>query len=124
MEEPKKRAPIQYSKEDKQSIQELHLLTGFSYDECKEFLEGLAVMVFYHYIEDRDTHFPLLGDLYVGHVRDKITKQGKEAQLSTSFEPDSFLKRIIGQVADGKETDIEKQLRYKISRTMQSFLNE
>lgn len=121
---PDTKPPIKFNKEDKRVIQELHLLTGKSFEDCREFLEGLATMCLYHYLEDSHVHFPLIGNLSVVYSGDQITNKGREAKINTSFEPDPFLKRIIGQTVDGDETDIEKQVRYRIAKTMKAFVDK
>jgi len=112
---------MKFSKEDRDSIQKLHLLSGLPYEECKEFFKYFVVMLAIDYMEGRTTNFPFIGNLRIEYLGDSIKKAGKEAILSTEMEPEAFLRRLIGDIEDGAETEVHRILKKDIKRYFERF---
>lgn len=115
---------MKFSKEDKSTIQRLHLLSGLPYEECKELCKYFSVMMALDYMEGHPTHIPFIGDIDIEYLGDTIKKQGKEAILSITLEPEPGLRRIIGQIEDGEETELHKILKRDIKRYFERFEDE
>ena len=64
----------------------------------------------------------MIGTMSVRYCGEDITAIGKEAKVEISIEPSKFLKKTIGQIKDGEESDIEKLLENKIKNILKSLM--
>jgi hypothetical protein len=121
-----KKSPLKYSKTDKDVINRLHLLTGRSFEDCKEIIEGFFIMAMLNYMDDEDPHMrvPLVGDFEFVYEGDVLKDKGRQAKVSLKFNPDDFLLRVIGQIEDGAENEIEKYLKQKNASIFEGFFEE
>lgn len=110
-----------YSKEDKDAILSIHLLSGLSIEQTKDFFEAVAVYSLLNYMQGKDTFIPLMGSLKFTYQGDKIRKRGKQAVVESKFDPCPFFLRNIGQIEDKEESDIELELREKIKSYFHKF---
>jgi hypothetical protein len=113
---------IKLSKKEKEILHKVHLLTGKPYEDVKEIIEGFLKLGVLSCLEKEPVVFPLFGELDITYKGDKIVPQGKEAILETVFEPSPLLKRSIGQMKDGDESDLEKMLLGSIKESIQKYL--
>lgn len=100
--------------ESKDTIEKIRLFSGSTYEQSKDFFESLVTYLVYNYLEGNSTYIPFFGSVKVNYEGDIVDAKGKEAVLSLDFEADSSLKKIIGQIVDGEETEVEKILKKKI----------
>lgn len=121
-----KKSPLKYSKIDKDVINRVHLITGRSFEDCKEILEGFFIMSILNYMDDESPHlhFPLIGEFDFIYEGDVLKDKGKQAQVSVEFKPDDFLLRVIGQIKDGTENEIQKYLKQKNAAIFEGFFDE
>ena len=113
---------MKFTKEEKDIIHRVHLLSGRSYEEVNEIFESLCLCATLAFLEKEPIDIPLFGRMEVFYKGDKLTERGREAQLDIKVEPSPALKRIIGQIEDETESDIEKSLQSKIKNILRSFL--
>lgn len=115
---------MRFSRQEKDALHKIHLLSGRSYEEVRDVYEGFLYSVVLSYLEKELVYFPLFGEIDIRFIKDKMTKQGREAELEISIQPSLMLKRIIGQIEDGDETDLEVILRNKIKHVLSGILGE
>lgn len=113
---------MKFTKEEKDIIHRVHLLSGRSYDEVNEIFESLCLCATLAFLEKEPIDIPLFGKMEVFYKGDKVTEKGREAQLDIKVTPSPALKRVIGQIEDETETDIEKSLQTKIKNILRSFI--
>jgi len=115
---------IKFSKKEKDAVHRLHLLTGKSYQEVREFYEGLLLDFCLRYLEKEQVTIPLFGDIFFHYLGDEISSKGRKAKIDIDFIPDDFLVRVIGQIEDGEESDLEKHLKEKIKKSIEETIGE
>ena len=98
----------------KDCIEKIRLISGTSYDQTKDFFESLITHVTLNYLEDKETYIPYLGSFKFIYKGDDIDSKGREAKIEVEFKADNNLKKIIGQIVDGDEIEIEKVLFKKV----------
>lgn len=98
---------------DRDTIENVKLISGVTNEQCRDFFESLVSYIVLNYLQEKPTHLPFLGDITISHDADEITSEGKLAKLSIQITPDFNLQKIIGQIADDEETEIEKIFRDK-----------
>ena len=113
---------MNFTKEEKDIIHRVHLLSGRSYDEVNDIFESLCLCATLAFLEKEPIDIPLFGRMEVSYKGDKLTEKGREAQLDIRVEPSPALKRVIGQIEDEVESDIEKSLQKKIKNILRSFI--
>ena len=113
---------MNFTKEEKDIIHRVHLLSGRSYDEVNDIFESLCLCATRAFLEKEPIDIPLFGRMEVSYKGDKLTEKGREAQLDIKVEPSPALKRVIGQIEDEVESDIEKSLQKKIKNILRSFI--
>lgn len=113
---------MKFSKEEKDIIHRVHLLSGKPYNEVNEIFEALCLCSVIAFLEKEPIDIPLFGKMEVSYKGDKMTERGKEAQLEISVEPSKELKRVIGQIEDQTESDLERSLQNKIRNILKSFI--
>lgn len=114
--------PMKFTKEEKDIIHRVHLLSGRSYDEVNEIFESLCLCAVLAFLEKEPIDIPLFGKMEVSYVGDSVTDKGLEAKLDIKVTPSPALKRVIGQIEDEVESDIEKSLQSKIKNILRSFI--
>lgn len=114
---------MKYSQEDKVSIQLLHLITGKSYKDCKDFFEGFASMISLAFLKKTPLHVPLFGDIRIKHIGDEVKKEGKKIKVQIDFDLDPFMSRNLGQLVDGTESEVQKIFVEKIKDTLERFVS-
>lgn len=115
---------LKFSKQEREALHRIHLLSGRSYEEVREVYEGFLYSIVLSYLEKEPICFPFFGDMEIRFLKDSITENGREAELDISFQPSKLLKRIIGQIEDREETDLEKILKAKIHESLNDLLDE
>ena len=110
------------SKEEKDAFNKIHLLSGHSYKEVREVYEGFLYSVVLSYLEKEPMFLPFFGEIKIDFLKDTVVDKGRQADISVSVEPSDFLKRVIGQVEDREESDIEKILKDKIHESLDDLL--
>lgn len=115
---------IKFSKKEKDAVHRLHLLTGKSYQEVREFYEGLLLDFILRYLEKEPVTIPLFGDIFFHYMGDEYSSKGRRAKIDIDFIPEDFLIRVIGQVEDGDESDLEKHLKEKIRKSIEETISE
>lgn len=113
---------MKFTKEEKDIIHRVHLLSGRSYDEVNDIFESLCLCAVLAFLEKEPIDIPLFGRMEVTYKGDKLTEKGMEAQLDIKVTPSPELKRVIGQIEDEVESDIEKSLQSKIKNILKSFI--
>lgn len=104
---------IKFSKKEKEIVHRLHLLTGKPFNEVKDFYEGLLLNFVISYLDKEPVSIPLFGEIYFHYHGDEITSKGRKAKIDIDFTPSDLLIRVIGQIEDGEESDLEKALKEK-----------
>jgi len=112
------------TKQQKDTINKIHLLSGCSYREVRDVYEGFLYSIILSYLEERPLDLPFLGELEVSYLKDVLTQKGREADVSIDITPDAFIKRVIGQIEDKEESDVEKILRDKIHESLKDLVEE
>lgn len=115
---------LKFSKSERELIHKIHLLSGKSYEDVREVFEGFISLGILSYIEKEPITLPFFGDLSIKYLRDRVTQNGREAELDFSFEPNKFLTRNIGQIEDKEESDLEKILKDKIHSSLELMMSE
>jgi hypothetical protein len=100
--------------ESRSTIEKIRLISGTTYDQCKEFFESLITHISLNYLEEKETYIPYIGSFKFIYDGDTIDSEGKEAKIKIEFSADPNLKKIIGQIVDGNEMEIDKMLFKKI----------
>ncbi len=104
----------QFSKEEKEFIRRVHLLTGYPESQIKKFFEAFLVVFTVDYLDGESTCLPLFGDIQIKYHGDENTPQGRKAKIDLDFQPSNFLVRSIGQIEDEEESDLEAHLKEKL----------
>ncbi len=114
---------FKFSKEEKDVFHKIHLLSGRSYEEVREVYEGFLYSMALAYLEKEPIYFPFFGEVEIRFIKDNITEDGRKAELDVTFTPNDFLKRVIGQIEDKEESDVEKILKDKIHESLNDLLD-
>ena len=113
---------LKYTKEEKDIIHRVHLISGKPYGEVTDVIESLCIVCVMAYMEKEPIDVPMLGRFEVKYNGDKIVNGEKEADITINITPGAFIKRVIGQIEDGDESDIEKILKEKIRKLLKEML--
>lgn len=113
---------MRFTKEEKDIIHRVHLLSGKPYDEVNEIFEALCLCSVLAFLEKEPIDIPLFGKMSVSYSGEELTEKGKEAQVRIDVTPSPALRRVIGQIEDEVESDIEKSLQTKIRNILKSFI--
>lgn len=108
----------------KNFYREIGSLSSITASDAREFSEALGIKSVLDYMETGKIEIPLIGSLTIKHVKDTFVEGGVRAVLETTFEPDPFLLKSIGQHADGQQTEAEKLYMQKIQRLLRLVLKE
>ncbi len=113
---------MKLTEKSKETIEQVHLLSGRSQDDVKLFFTTLVQLLTLNYLEGKGCAIPYIGQLKVVYEGEVIRSKGKEAKLGVKFDPDASLLRIVGQIADGVETDIEADLSKSIKKALELYI--
>jgi hypothetical protein len=115
---------FRFSKQEKDALHRIHLLSGKSYEDVREVYEGFLYSIVLSCLEKEPIYLPFFGEMEIRYIRDSITDDGREAELDITFSPNKFLKRIVGQIEDREESDLERFLKDKIRENLDDLLDE
>ena len=115
---------LKFSKQERESLNKIHLLSGRSYEDVRDVYEGFLYSAILSYLEKEPFILPFFGEMDIHYIKDIITKEGREAEIDVDFQPSKFLKRIIGQIEDNEESDLEKMLKDQIYEVFNEMLDE
>lgn len=93
-------------------------------EETTSLLESILIWSVLQYLDNSSFHIPYLGKLKIYYRGEDIVDGEKEARLSISVTPTDLLKRIIGQVEDNKNTEIDSAFIEKILYEIEAKLEE
>jgi hypothetical protein len=112
--------------EGKRTIEQLHILSGENFTLSKAFLTHLVSVLVLDYMNGNSTTIPYFGRVTIVNDGDEVTPLGKEAIVRLEFEPDPYLKKTIGQIADGVEieTEVEKLLAGRIQPKLNEIIEK
>ena len=111
------------TEESKQTFEKLFLVSSAAnIEKVKDFMEALLTVVVLNYMEGKPTYIPFLGEIEIEFNGDLITTKGREAQVKVQVTPDDKLKRVVGQIQDNVENDIEKMFIQKMRTALQKHI--
>lgn len=110
-----------FTQEEKDLIYRIHLLSGKSMSDITEMFESFCTCAVLSCLEEEDLCVPMIGSMSVKYAGEELSAIGKEAKVQITVEPSKFLKKIVGQIKDGEESDIEKSLENKIKNILKSL---
>jgi hypothetical protein len=108
---------------ERDTIEKVRLISGSTSEQSKDFFESFITYIVLNYMEGKETIVPYLGVIKLNYEGDEIVKNGKEAKVSLEFIPNSNIKKIVGQIADGEETEIEQSFFKKIKYQLEEIVN-
>ena len=110
-----------FSQEEKDLIYRVHLLSGKSMSDITEMFESFCLCTVLSCLENESVHIPMLGELKMSYDGEDISALGKEARVSIEVTPNKYIKKVIGQIHDNEESDIEKSFELKIKNVLKSM---
>jgi len=111
-----------FSQEEKDLIYRIHLLSGKPLSDVNDMFESFCLCAVLACLEKEPLQVPMIGEMNVIYNGEDISALGKEAKVEISVTPNKFLKKVIGQVQDGEESDIEKSFELKIKNILKSLV--
>lgn len=105
---------VKFSKEERDFLHKVHLLSGKSYENTKAVFEGMLYLYILSFLEKEPIMIPFLGEFNIKYIKDVLSAEGRDSEVQVDFEPNVFLRRVIGQIEDQEETDVEKMLKERI----------
>jgi len=104
-------------------IEKVRLISGKSKYEINDVISSIITLLVLDYLEGKETSFPLFGKikLSINSLKPTLVHGKKETFLIVNVIPHSFLKKVIGQVIDGEENEIEKILKKKIQYLLKKY---
>lgn len=106
----------------KDTIEKIRLISGCNYEASKDFFESLITLIIFNHLEGKETYLPYIGSIKLVYEGDQYIGTGKEAIVSLEYKPDYNIKKIIGQIVDGEETELRKILNKKFKIELESKL--
>lgn len=116
--------------EDKQVITELALLSGEDENTVIKIFESYLIYITLNYQNKKNNRIPMIGSFYTRYERDENTEEGKEAVITSFFNPSNEIKRIVGQLHDIEESgncrelDTFQILKRKLSKDFKLIIND
>ena len=110
-----------FSQEEKDLIYRIHLLSGKPLSDITEMFESFCLCTVLSCLEGEPLQIPMVGEMEVKYSGEDISALGKEAKVEIQVKPNKFLKKVIGQIQDGEESDIEKSFELKIRNILKSL---
>lgn len=87
---------------DKQLEEIIRNISGVSIDDIDKVFKALMMFVIMQYSEGEIIKIPYFGALKINFENDVLTKEGRIANLSTSYFPSNEIKLNIGMLEDVK----------------------
>jgi len=113
------------TQEDREGMIALQSLSQkVTMEQTISILESILVWSILSYLDGEPFHVPYMGNLRIDYKGEEIIDGEKEAILNISIQPTSLLKRIVGQIEDNKNTDIDSAFIEKILYEIESKLEE
>jgi len=113
---------MKITKEENMFIEKMHLISGKTHDEIKEFFTSIIMMLIFDFIEKKESHLPGFGVLKIDYLGDEINNGKKEAKLLIDLQPNDYIKKIVGQIIDKEENELHKLLKKKIKNYLVKYL--
>ena len=114
---------MRFSRNSKETIDKISLISGIKKDVIKEVFESLGILIILNYSNNEDIEIPLLGKCKIEYIGENYDNGLKEAVVNGKVSFNDFIIRNIGQVHDQEETDVEKLLENKIHSALGEYLN-
>ena len=111
-----------FSQEEKDLIYRIHLLSGKPMSDINEMFESFCLCTVLSCLEKETLQIPMIGEMKVSYDGEEISALGKEAKVTIEMTPNKYLKKVIGQIQDGEESDIEKSYELKIKNVLKSMM--
>lgn len=99
--------------EERMLVEEMRNLAGgdLNTSQVNSFLKCLMMLVLCDFAEGDSTKIPYFGELKIYYIGDKVTDDGRIADIKVEFTPSPTLVRNIGQLVDAKNPNSD----FKIS---------
>ncbi len=97
------------------------MISGETLDAVRNVFESLITQIAFNYMNKSSTVIPFIGEFKISYLGDEITKEGKRARLEVEVIPDPALQKVIGQIEDKEEIEIEKTMKQKISENLGQY---
>lgn len=114
---------MRFSKNSKEIIDKISLISGIKKEVVKEVFESLGVLMVLDYAHNEITEIPLIGECEIEYKGENYADGLKEAILNGKISFDDFIVRNVGQICDKEETDAEHILENKIHSALGEYLN-
>jgi hypothetical protein len=121
---------LNLTSEDKQVITELALLSGEDENIVIKIFESYLIYITLNYKNKKNNRIPMIGSFYARYENDETTPEGKEAVITSFFNPSNEIKRIVGQMHDIEESgnynelDTFQILRKKLNKDFKLVIND
>lgn len=112
---------MRYSKAEQDTIQKIHVLSGESQETVRKVVNAMCMTMVLACMEREPFEVPLLGKTTLKYTGDRVTKEGRVAEITVTVEPSAELEHIVGQIEDGQECDLEKELKNEISKLVSNL---
>lgn len=107
----------------KETLEKLHLISGFTIENIREVFESFLTLIVLNYLEGKETDIPFLGKFKLEYKGDRMNKKGKQAIVELNFKASDTLLKNIGQIEDKEQSDVAEMLIKKIRFHLHSYLN-
>ena len=111
-----------FSQQEKDLIYRVHLLSGKSMSDVTDMFEAFCLCSVLSCLEKESISIPMIGDMNITYDGEDISAIGKEAKVSINVVANKYLRKVIGQIHDGEESDIEKSFELKIKNILKSMM--
>ena len=111
---------MRLSKTDKETIYKLHLQSGKSSTEIKDFFDQLFLLILLSYYNNSEVKIPHIGTLKVNITDVKLFKERQIPNFEITITPEDSLKEIIEDAYNGKMDSIEAFMKKKITLSLES----
>jgi len=98
------------------TLEKLHLITGKSLEECRQFCEAMLAVLVMNFMEHKVTPVPFFGNITLKHIKDILVDGKKEPIVRIDIESSEMLLRNIRQLNNQEESEIEKFLFREIKQ--------
>ena len=109
---------------DRDALMRVHLVSGKSLNETREFFESLFIYAMLQHAEGKPVVLPYVGTLTLTHTGDVLEREGRVAQVEVDTVLDPMLVRSIGQFVDGDTTEADNILLDRIRKDFQVMEEE
>lgn len=123
---------MKITQEEKNVLEILRNLSGENIDRITRVLQALMMYALMNYSEEEPIVVPLFGEFTLTYKGDKISFNGREALIDTTYNPSQELKYNIGIMEDLKkqgntnisEIPIIKEITRNIENQLKCVMNE